>query len=55
VFLGSSAWWLLLAFGVEKLKKRMNARILGLISRGAGVILLAFGLWSVYAAITLSP
>lgn len=46
VFTGSSLWWVTLAFGVGRLRKRMGDKIMKTLNRAAGVILLGVGIWS---------
>ena len=48
VFLGSSLWWLALAFGVGRLRSRMGESLMKTLNRAAGLILLGFGLWSAF-------
>jgi len=50
VFFGSSLWWVALAFGVGHLRKRMGENLMKILNRAAGVILLFFGLWSLFFA-----
>ncbi len=50
VFLGSSLWWVALAFGVGHLRKRVGESLMKILSRAAGVILLCFGFWSLFLA-----
>ncbi|MBN1992405.1 MAG: LysE family transporter [Anaerolineae bacterium] len=49
VFLGSGLWWLLLSFGVGLFRRRFDARMLRWVNKGAGVMIIGFGLailWS---------
>lgn len=46
VFIGSSLWWVALAFGVGRLRRRMGDGLMKALNRAAGVILLGFGVWS---------
>lgn len=50
IFLGSSAWWLILSFLAGLLRDRLNAGSLRLISVVAGLSILALGLWSIVRA-----
>jgi threonine/homoserine/homoserine lactone efflux protein len=50
VFLGSTAWWLLLSGGVSLVRDRFNAAALRWVNRVAGVVIGAFG---IYALTTL--
>lgn len=50
VFIGSSIWWLALAFGVGQLKQKINDRFMAALNRAAGLVLLGFGLWSLFFA-----
>lgn len=43
VFLGSAAWWLLLSEGITLFRKKVSQKIMRLINRIAGLIILAFG------------
>ncbi len=43
IFLGSSAWWLLLSGGVGLIRRRFTPRLLVWVNRVAGVILFGFG------------
>ena len=44
VFFGSAAWWLILSSSVRLLRLKLTPRILILINRASGIILLTFGL-----------
>jgi arginine exporter protein ArgO len=44
VFAGSLAWWLILAFGVSLLRRRLKLEMLALANRGAGILLIILGL-----------
>ncbi len=46
VFLGSAAWWLLLSSGVGALRGRVTPRLLRAINILAGLVIGAFGLWT---------
>ncbi len=46
VFLGSLAWWLVLAEIVTLFRKRISAKVFLWINRLAGVIIIAFGIYS---------
>ncbi len=51
VFLGSAAWWLILSGGVSLLRQKIYGSGLVWVNRGAGLIILGFGLlslWSIY-------
>lgn len=43
VFLGSALWWFLLSLGVSLFRQRINAPVLRWVNRGAGVIIVTFG------------
>jgi len=45
IFAGSMAWWLLLSAGIATTRRRISPTVLSLINRGAGVILIGFGLF----------
>lgn len=45
VFCGSAAWWLLLSSGVSLLRDKMSRPVLRWINRGAGVVIIGFGLF----------
>jgi threonine/homoserine/homoserine lactone efflux protein len=51
VFLGSTAWWLMLANGVAILKNKINAKSLCWINRITGVIFFVFGFGAVVHAL----
>ena len=51
VFAGSAAWWLLLSSGVGLLRARINGRVLLWVNRGAGAILVVFGVLAVGRAL----
>jgi threonine/homoserine/homoserine lactone efflux protein len=44
VFIGSGLWWLLLSSGVGLFRDRVDAPALKWVNRGAGVIMIGFGL-----------
>ncbi|MNV54117.1 LysE type translocator [compost metagenome] len=44
VFVGSLAWWSLLALAVSMLRQRLNNEVLSLANRGAGILLIILGL-----------
>lgn len=50
VFLGSSAWWLLLSGGVSLLRGRITPRLLHWINRFSGAILVIFGFLALISA-----
>ncbi len=51
VFAGSLLWWLLLAGGVGLLRGRLTPAALGGINRVSGVLIAAFGIWALAAAV----
>jgi threonine/homoserine/homoserine lactone efflux protein len=51
VFLGSLAWWLVLAELVTLFRKRVSGKVFLWINRLAGVIIIAFGIYSLYSLI----
>lgn len=53
VFLGSTTWWLGLSAAVGRLRGRLTSRHLVWINRGAGGLLLGFGLLAVGSAVPL--
>lgn len=50
VFLGSAAWWLSLSLGIGLLRKRSNNQIIAWINRLAGIIIIAFGIYSLVSS-----
>ena len=48
VFLGSAAWWLILSGGVSLLRRRFDQRAMGWVNRFSGVVILGFGLASLW-------
>lgn len=44
VFLGSSAWWLLLSEGVTLFRKKVSDKVMRWINRIAGIIIICFGI-----------
>jgi threonine/homoserine/homoserine lactone efflux protein len=44
VFLGSSAWWLLLSEGVTLFRKKVSDKVMRWINRVAGIIIIGFGI-----------
>lgn len=46
VFIGSGLWWLLLSTGVALFRSRVNSNWMAAVNRASGVIMLAFGLYS---------
>lgn len=44
VFIGSSAWWLILSSGVTLFRKKITQEIMACINRVAGILILIFGL-----------
>ena len=51
VFLGSLLWWIVLSSGVAMLRHRLPPKLVSGINRGAGLALIAAGLWMVGTAI----
>lgn len=51
VFSGSALWWLVLTGSVTLVRHKINQSTLSLISRAAGVLLLGFAGWQVYATL----
>jgi threonine/homoserine/homoserine lactone efflux protein len=49
VFLGSAAWWLILAATAARLRGRMGPRLMRGINRVSGVIILGFAGWQIAA------
>jgi arginine exporter protein ArgO len=45
VFLGSAAWWVVLAFAGGALRNRVGPRLLRAINIVSGVTILGFALW----------
>lgn len=45
VFGGSALWWLTLSSGVSLLRNRFTTRMMVWVNRGAGAVMLAFGIW----------
>ena len=54
VFVGSTSWWLILASLTARLRTRLTPRHLRLITIGSGVLILAFAVQSLVAALTPS-
>jgi len=52
VFLGSTAWWILLSSGVGLLRSRLSSGWLQNINRICGVVLIAFGMYALIAGIS---
>lgn len=50
VFCGSALWWLLLSSGIAVLKQQINSVLMRWVNRLSGVIILAFGLYSLWRA-----
>ena len=48
VFLGSAAWWVILAFGAGGLRGRLGPRLLRAINVVSGVSILGFAAWQLY-------
>jgi threonine/homoserine/homoserine lactone efflux protein len=53
VFLGSAAWWLLLAGAVGSLRAHIGPAALLAINRGAGAMVILFGLWAIVSALSV--
>lgn len=53
VFCGSGIWWLILSCSVSLLRKRLSVRWLAWINRGAGLVILIFGLVALLSLLTL--
>jgi threonine/homoserine/homoserine lactone efflux protein len=51
VFVGSAAWWLVLATAVVMVRARLNARAFRVVNVLSGVVIVAFGLQSLLAAL----
>ncbi len=51
VFLGSAAWWLLLAGAVSIMRRRVGAGMLAAISRAAGLFIAGVGVWAIAAVL----
>jgi threonine/homoserine/homoserine lactone efflux protein len=51
VFTGSALWWLLLSSGANFFRPKLDARRLTWINKGAGVIIIAFGLLILFEGI----
>ncbi len=51
VFLGSAFWWLLLSFVVSLVKERIEYKILSVINRISGLIILLFGIASLISSL----
>ena len=45
-FVGSSLWWLILTSGVGLLQEKLNSRVVHAVNRVSGIVLVAFGAWS---------
>jgi threonine/homoserine/homoserine lactone efflux protein len=52
VFLGSASWWLLLSGGVSLLRRQVSGGVLRWVNRVSGVVIAAFGVTAVLAALT---
>lgn len=50
VFIGSALWWLTLTTGISLLRARVTPQVLGWVNRGAGVLIMAFGLLALWTA-----
>jgi len=50
VFVGSALWWLLLSSVVSLIRSRMTAASLQWVNRGSGVIIVAFGVYTLASA-----
>ena len=53
VFLGSAAWWLLLAAVVGGLRAHIGPSALLAINRAAGVVVMLFGVWAIVSALSV--
>jgi threonine/homoserine/homoserine lactone efflux protein len=53
VFLGSTSWWLLLSGSVGLIRRRVGDRWMRSINRGSGVLIVAFGLVSIWSSIEM--
>jgi threonine/homoserine/homoserine lactone efflux protein len=51
VFIGSATWWLLLSGGVSLLRGRIDGRVMTWVNRGAGVLIIGFGLYALATAL----
>nr|WP_305794144.1 LysE family transporter [Rummeliibacillus sp. TYF005] len=51
VFLGSAFWWLLLSFVVSLVKERIEYKMLSVINRISGLIILLFGIASLTSSL----
>jgi len=49
VFLGSSAWWLLLSSGVNLIRRRIKRALLSWVNRISGIVIFLFGVLAVYS------
>jgi threonine/homoserine/homoserine lactone efflux protein len=50
VFVGSAAWWLVLAAVATRLRRRITTAWFGVVNRAAGVLILGFGVQSLVSA-----
>lgn len=46
VFLGSTAWWFMLCFGISLFRKNVSTKVLQAINYTAGAIIFSFGIWA---------
>lgn len=53
VFCGSDMWWLLLSCGVNLLREKLSVRWLTWINRGAGLVIVIFGLVALLSLLAL--
>ena len=44
VFSGSVLWWFVLVFGVSVLKTRFDSRVVGVLNKGSGLLIMGFGI-----------
>jgi len=51
VFIGSAAWWLVLAGAISRLRSRVTPRHLRLVNIGSGALILAFGVQTLAAGL----
>jgi threonine/homoserine/homoserine lactone efflux protein len=49
VFLGSAAWWMILAFAAGRLRRRIGPRVVRAINVVAGISILGFAFWQLLA------
>jgi len=49
VFLGSAAWWLLLSCGAGLLRNKITPRLMQIVNRLSGAVMIAFGIYAFFA------